>query len=355
MEKTLNKKAFILMALVGGAAQAQTTNVQIYGIMDAGVVHESGGVAGGITKITSGVGSASRIGFKGVEDLGNGMSAFFTLETGAKIDTGELDATNTIFNRQAFVGLKTTAGSVALGRQYTPWHSTLSQVADPFGTGFAGSSKMLFPDSGSNVRTSNTVTYAAPVTNGVNVDLAYSAGEQTTFAAGRQFGGDIGYANGPLTVRLAYNVKNSDVVPATNHTLARNTLLAANYDFKVVKLYAAYGADKGFNASLIPNLNAYAVKPTVSQDAVEYLLGLSAPLGNGKLMATVQHKNDKTALNQDASGWGVGYIYNLSKQTGLYASYGHISNKNGAGYTVTNNTESGTGNTGYNVGLRHSF
>jgi predicted porin len=179
-------------------------------------------------------------------------------------------------------------------------------------------------------------------------------------AAGRQYGGAIGYANGPLAVRLAYNAKNTDVVgtattPAVNHDLGRNTLLAANYDLHVVKLYAAYEVDKGFNAHLLANPNAYLVKATPSTDSDEILLGLSAPLGNGKLMASVMHLNDKTKYNQDASSWGIGYLYNLSKMTGLYAAYGHISNKNGAGYTVANNTESGTGNTGYNLGIRHVF
>ena len=74
---------------------------------------QRGGVASN-NKITSGAASASRIGFKGSEDLGGGMAAIFTLESGVKIDTGELDATNTLFNRQAFVGLKTTAGTVTL-------------------------------------------------------------------------------------------------------------------------------------------------------------------------------------------------------------------------------------------------
>jgi predicted porin len=356
MEKTLKKNALILLALVGGAAQAQS-NVTIYGITDAAFVGESGGVAGHQTKITSGAGSASRIGFKGEENLGDGMSAFFTLETGVKIDTGELDATNTIFNRQAFVGLKTEAGAVALGRQYTPWHSTLSGVADPFGTGYAGTSKNLIPDSGSNVRTSNTVSYASPkFSGGFDVSLAYSLGEQTTFSAGRQYGGAIGYAQGPLTVRLAYNAKNTDVAATgTSHDIGRNTLLAANYDFKVVKVYFGYEIDKGFNAHPLANPNAYAFKATASTDSNEILLGLSAPLGNGKLMASVMRANDKTKFNQDASSWGIGYVYDLSKRTGLYAAYGHINNQNGAGYTVANNTESGTGNTGYNIGIRHAF
>lgn len=355
----MKNKALIILALVGGAAQAQS-NVTIYGIADVAMVGESGGAVGHVNKETSGAASASRIGFRGVENLGNDLSAFFTLEAGVKMDTGEIDAAGTIFNRQALVGLKTKAGSVALGRQYTPYHTTLASVADPFGTGYAGTSKNLFPDSGTNIRNSNAVTYASPTVSGVDVALSYSMGEQTTFSAGRQYGGAIGYTQGPLVVRLAYNAKNTDVVgtattAAVNHDLGHNTLLAANYDLKVVKLFAAFEQDKGFNAHPLANPSAYTVKATPSTDSREFLLGLTAPLGNGTLMASVMHLNDKTRFNQDASSWGIGYNYALSKMTGLYAAYGHISNKNGAGYTVANNTESGTGNTGYNLGIRHAF
>ncbi len=357
----MKKSAALVLTLLSGAASAQTA-VSIYGIADAAFVGERGGTAGSLNKITSGAASASRLGFRGNEQLGDGLSAFFTLETGVKIDTGELDATNTIFNRQAFVGVRSdTAGAVALGRQYTPYHTTLV-AADPFGTGYAGTSKNLFPDNGTNVRTSNTVTYASPNMSGFSGDLAYSVGEQSVSSAGRQFGGSFGYANGPLWVRLAYNSKNTDVAPAigitaVNHSLGRNTLLAANYDLKFVKLYAAYEIDKGFNSATLGNSNnPYGgVKPTPSTDGAELLLGLSAPVGPGSVLFSVQHKNDKTSLNQDANEWGIGYLYPLSKRTNLYAAYAHIDNKNGAGYTVANNTESGTGNTGYNLGMRHSF
>ena len=340
---------------VSAAAQAQT-NVTIYGIMDAAFVGESGGVAGHVNKITSGAASASRLGFRGTEQLGEGLSAFFTLETGARIDTGTLDANNTIFNRQAFVGLKGKAGSVALGRQYTPWHQALAQVADPFGTGYAGTSKYLFPDSGANVRTSNTVTYSAPTVAGLTVDLAYSLGEQAHSADGRQYGAAIGYAKGPLNLRLAYNNKNAETLQPGGRT-GRNTLLAANYDLKIVKLYAGFNVDKGFNSAPLgnPNNPYGGTKPTASTDGRELLLGLSAPLGAGTLMASVMYKDDRSAFNQDASAWGIGYLYALSKRSGVYAAYGHINNKNGAGYTVANNSESGTGNTAYNLGLRHTF
>ena len=109
------------MIIAGFAASAHAqTNVTIYGLVDAGLVSERGGSAGSVTKVTSGIGSQSRLGFKGTEDLGNGLSAIFQLETGVKIDDGALDSANTIFNRQAYVGLKSKdAGTLTLGRQYT--------------------------------------------------------------------------------------------------------------------------------------------------------------------------------------------------------------------------------------------
>jgi len=358
----MKKAAFIAAAaLAAGGAHAQSA-VTIYGIVDAAIVGEHGGPTSVPTKVTSGAASASRIGFRGTEDLGGGLSAFFTLETGAKIDSGELDASNTIFNRQAFVGLQGRAGAVALGRQYTPYHLTLTAF-DPFGTGYAGTTKNLFPDSGTNVRTSNTITYKSPKLRGFDGELAYATGEQSqSSSAGRQFGGAVGYGNGPLAVRLAYNARNSDTgatgtVPAASHDMGRNALLAASWQFRWFKVSALYGADKGYNAS--PLWNYYTpskgVRPTASTDARDMLLGFTAPMGNGSLMFSTMHKHDRTAFNQDATSWGLGYLYSLSKRTGLYAAYAHISNKNGAAYTVANNTEAGTGPTGYNLGIRHTF
>lgn len=360
MNQKVIAAAVLACCATGASAQSAVT---IYGIADAAFVGERGGVAGNGNKIVGGAASASRIGFRGNEDLGNGMTALFTLETGVRLDTGALDAANTLFNRQAFVGLKTRAGTVTLGRQYTPWHNTLAQVADPFATGYAGTSKNLFPDSGTNVRTSNTIVYSAPATAGFTGQLAYSLGEQAgSSKAGRQVGAAVGYSAGPLNVSLAYNNKNNQVaaapgVPPVNRGSGRNTMLAANYDFKVVRVYAAFNVDKGFNSAPLPNTgNPFGgVAPTASIDGNEILLGLSAPVGTGTVLASMMRKDDKTAFNQDARAWGIGYLYPLSKRTNVYTAYGKVNNRNGAGYTVNNNSETGTGDSAFNLGLRHSF
>jgi len=353
-----NILAAAVLATCAGAASAQS-GVTIYGIVDAGVVHERGGFAGSTSKLSSGVGSYSRLGFRGTEDLGGGVSAIFNLESGFRIDTGEIDSTGTLFNRQAYVGLKSPMGTLTIGRQFTPWHNALLQVGDPFGTGFAGTSKNLFPDWGTNVRASNTLMYTAPPTMGITGELMYSAGEQFGSAsAGRQTGASVGYTVGALNLRLAYNNRNSTLgVTPELRGVGTNKLLAANYDFGVVKAYVAYSVDKGNNsAPLGTATNAFDRLPvTSSTDGNEVLLGVTAPIGTGTLMASVMRKNDKTVFNQDARAWGVGYLYPLSKRTSLYTAYGSIDNKNGAGYTVANNTEAGTGDRAFNLGVRHAF
>ena len=159
-----------------------------------------------------------------------------------------------------------------------------------------------------------------------------------------------------------YNNRNNDTVasgttPAADRENGKNTLLAVNYDFKVVKVFAAFERDKGLNSSPIPVANAfgYAVAPRASLEADDALLGVQVPVGSGKIIASWMNKNDKTANNQDARQWAVGYSHDLSKRTSAYVAYAKIDNKNGAGYTVGNNNEAGSGDTGFNLGIRHTF
>jgi general bacterial porin, GBP family len=358
------KKTLISVAVLGAMSSAAfaQSNVTIYGIVDAGIVSERGGKAGNVTKVSSGTANASRIGFRGTEDLGGGLSAIFTLETGYKVDDGQLDATNTLFNRQAFVGLRSaTAGTITIGRQYTPWYNALAQVADPFAAGLAGSAKNLFPANGANLRNSNAVVYQTPVFNGFSGEVFYGFGEQSESSAGRQVSAAVSYSNGPLNARLAYNNRNNDtatgIAPTVERGIGHNSLLAVNYDFTVVKVFAAYGANKGLNSSTLPNAAAYTTAPiTASLDTRNALLGVQVPVGpSGKLIASAIHTDDRESFNRDANQYAIGYMHDLSKRTAAYVSYAKIDNKNGASYTVGGNTEVGSGDSAFNVGLRHSF
>jgi GBP family porin len=341
------KKSLIALACASAfAGSANAQSLTTYGIVDMGFVGESGGTAGSIDKITSGAQSGTRLGFKGTEDLGNNMKALFVLETGIAADTGGFSAStasNIAFARQAFVGLQSDAGTLTLGRQYTPFFLTLNGVADPFASGLAGNAQNLIPHSG--IRMNNAVKYASPIFSGVSAEVAYGFGENTAGndKSGRNVGGSVGYSDGALSVRLAYHRANEAPTTATTISTLHDTstILAANYKFEVAKVFAAYSDND--------------VQISGRGKSRDLLIGVSVPFGNHTFIASYITKDGRSALNRDANQLGLGYTYALSKRTNLYAAWASIDNKNGAPYTVGNNSEPGSGDRAVNLGVRHTF
>ena len=359
------KKTWLALSLAGtiaaaGNAAAQS-NVTVYGIADAGIAFERGGAAGAQNKVTSGMASGARIGFKGVEDVGGGLSATFLLENGFAFDTGAAGQGGLLFGRQAYVGLVSkAAGTLLFGRQYTLDYVTLG-FADPFALGLAGDAKNLGAVSGnSSGRMDNSLKYISPALSGLSIELAWAPGEVAGApqSAGRQYGAALAYAGGPLAVRLSQHTRNNDTATVANAANASNLLLGAVYDFAVAKAYGAYGRAKGPNSSPLRNAaNPYGAKsaPVASKDSSYLMLGMSVPMGPHTWIASWTRKDDRAAANQDASQLALGYRYALSRRTDLYAAYGRIANDNGAGYTVGSSIEAGSGDRGMNLGMRHNF
>jgi len=198
------------IALLAGPATAQSS-VTIFGLLDVGLVHESGGAAGASNKLTSGISNGSRLGIKGVEELGNGWAALFMLESGLQLDTGATGQGGVLFGRQSYVGLRTPAGTVTVGRQHTPHFDTLV-LADPFSSGLTGDAKNLLPSSGeASTRMTNSVKFSSVNIGGWQGELAFASGEGNAGSrGGRQFGGALGYTAGALNVRLGYHYRNTD-------------------------------------------------------------------------------------------------------------------------------------------------
>lgn len=328
------KKSFLALAVLGafaGAANAQT-NVSIYGIVDAGLVREFG-TGPSTLKLTSGVRNGSRLGFKGTEDLGGGLSAVFQLENGFNTDTGTMGQGGLLFGRQAYVGLSSkSAGTVTFGRQYAPIFLSQDSI-DPFGTGLAGALTNVM---GTAVRVNNAIKYSSMNVAGFSADVMYGLGEVAgNTSASRTIGLGLNYANGPVAVTLAHNNANN----ATDTNKTKLTLLGGTYDLGVAKLHAGFQSEKD-DAAL---------------DARDWLLGASAPVGAGSVMASYIRRNDRTAANNDADQIALGYVYNLSKRTNLYTSIARIKNDNAAAFTVGNATEGGSTNKAFNVGVQHRF
>ena len=348
--------ALATLAALSNCASAQS-GISISGMVDMGLVREWGGAAGPVSKISSGVENGSRIVFKGNEDLGDGNSAIFHLESGFQSDTGALGQGGLLFGRQAYVGLASQRlGTLTLGRQYTPNYLIMAGVADPFAAGLAGVFSSVFANSGSRVN--NSVKYVTPRVKGVFAEVLYGAGEVAgDNNAGSAAGAALGYSQGKLNARLGYAWRDNDTATLKNRGSARNALFAFNYDFTVVKLFFAYGVNRGLNSAQLPNANAYgqAAAPALSIASNDVLLGATVPFQGGRIIATAVRKDDRSANNQDASLLALGYSYNLSKRTDLYVAYGHIDNRNGAGYTVNSAIDIGSGNRAFNLGIRHLF
>ncbi|TFV96594.1 porin [Oxalobacteraceae bacterium OM1] len=341
------KKSLLALAVFGafaGAASAQT-NVTIYGVIDAGITRETGAPAGDVWKLATGVQSGNRIGFKGSEDLGAGLKANFTLENGFDADTGALRQGGRLFGRQAWVGLSGNFGAVNFGRQYNPLFVALDSI-DPFGTGLAGHIDTIFNPS--NVRTDNAITYSAPGNlGGFTFSGMYALGEQPgDNKRGRTYGLSVGYANGPINVVLAYDNNNAIATPTTTNAI-KLTMLGGTYDFGVAKLHAAYETEKS----------------DAGADFRDWMIGASAPLGAGNVIATYARKNDRAAAgNAGSKLYALGYTYNLSKRTNFYTAYGHVNN-DAAGTAFVGDASSGgipataggPNTSGFNIGIRHKF
>jgi predicted porin len=217
-------------------------------------------------------------------------------------------------------------------------------------------SNNLMPPTG--FRAANSVLVRSADVNGFSGDLMYVVGEIAgNNAAGRALGGSFGYSGGPLNARIAFHRKNNDTATLVNTDPARNMLVGANYDFRVVRAYAGYEVNKGLNSAPLNNGAAVfgGAAPLASTDSRNLLLAGALPFGPSTLVASYVRMDDRTVHNQDAQQIGLAYMYAFSKRSDVYTSYAVIRNHNGAAYTEGNSEEPGTGNRQFTVGLRHRF
>jgi predicted porin len=400
------KKSLLALAVLGafaGAAQAQSS-VTIYGIVDTGVTYTSkaqtpaGGTnTGSKFALNSGNIQGSRIGFKGVEDLGGGLSAVFNLETGFTNDNGGLQGSDAVtgsnlFRRKSVVGLAGGFGSVLVGRQ-TDWADTISAytgVAD-FGGVIQNSGSALNRLQGT--RTNNSISYTTNNLAGFTANVLYGFGEtagKTT--AGQSFGLGVKYDNGPLGLGANYyqskagpTPSDASIIPATATTATLSTTaantgntavkvfnLVASYQFGPARVYGNWSRvkqDLNTQANLAglatPVALTAANRVTTatlanSRKSDQFELGTAYSLTPSlKLLAAVEYTtanfdglNGKGKLTQ----YNIGTDYWLSKRTDLYAFVSNLRAKDmknpGAYGDTTGNDASQTAVT---VGIRHKF
>lgn len=353
------QKKLIALAIAGLASTAAfaQSNVTVYGRVDYGYVSQSGN-SGGVQNVNSkqmfasGVAAGSRLGFKGSEDLGNGLKAIFETEFGTGIDQTAAGTTAaTWVNRHSYVGLTGGFGTAIGGRVDGVRYGIFNKY-DAFAGGTVGNFTQMTPQVD---RADNAIAYISPVfAGGFTVTAAYATNIAGPEAAGNV--GDsrlntlaVGYANGPISVDLDYEtVKTVEATAITGDTKTTVTTLAGSYDFGVVKLSGLWDTFKTRN-----NLTG-----TDTVDFRNYFISLKAPFA-GKFVAkaTYGQVNDKLVANNDASKWGIGIDYQLSKRTTIYADYGSIKNDNTAAYQVSAaaNANGNNGVKGFDIGVGHNF
>jgi predicted porin len=318
------KKSLLALAALtafAGAASAQSS-VTLYGRVDLSVAKNLGSDAKSLQN-----GSGSRLGLRGSEDLGGGLSALFNIEHRFNADTGESQnfglnggANNRFWGARSLVGLKGGFGQVVFGREYTTAFLGTQLWADPWGWDTVAAQSAITGLGGiAKVRNDSSITY--------NVAAGgFSFGIQTAEATdtinnyqAKPLNFNVGYAGGPLRASFGYE--------KTGREGAGNEKMwsaAVSYNLGMIKPGFYYGKGTALNGA----------------DHKGMMFTATAPMGSGEFRASYGNlkANDTTVAKIIA----LGYHYNMSKRTTLYVDF-------------ANNSELNDNKSGYDVGIKHNF
>ena len=420
MKKTL----IAVAALSAMAASAMAANVTVYGVIDTGFhfMHSSPKWSVNVPNVkpnkpnkstnkfdmATGQNSGSRLGFKGVEELGNGMKVGFILENGFKSDTGADNDARLAFRREANLYVMTDFGTLSLARvgalTSTAGSYNLAKYT-PFGGGWADSTlKQADFMLGDRARMDNTVTYVSPSFAGVKAYAQYSFQRGGKETAGnerqndRYAGFGLTFDQGDFSTALVVDSVLYNYA-ATNKKDSIGVTWGASYNFGVAKVFAQaqYGKHEnafGFkNSDVLGALKAYSkdlgilgednvvqsIKVTNDEGVKGYglSLGMTAPVAGGTFMAQVNYLDTKSVgdifgegYDEDGSAvpgatakatgkaknWGaaVAYSYSLSKRTTAYTYASFTQLKKTWSYEAAE-AENKTKNTEVGIGLIHKF
>lgn len=348
------KKIVHLIAVAAALAPAiafAQTNVTVYGRIDLTVdsVKDDALAAGRVTKM---VDNASRLGFKGTEELGSGLKAVFGAEMGYSADTGSFASSVNQF-RNTYVGLTGNFGAFAMGRldssnpTGSPLYSQVTKNID-FVAHDAGAPGFSTKILNARNRVSNAIGYMSPTFNGFNARARYyQQGPDTIAAPGTGLGvvseGDfksidlgLNYENGPFTAGIGYGQDRKRGTPQPANDFRNKWQVVGSYDFKVVNTYAFYGRDR------------YAQTTGATRDSVNYwLVGGTVPFGGPHSVTTNYMRRDvQSDRNGQIRKFQIGYTYAFSKRTKFFALY----DNDNANSNLPNATVSV-----FSTGIQHNF
>lgn len=355
-----NRLTLVAAAVMGlpSAAMSQTSSVEIYGRLDLSVNVQK-------TSSTATTASQSRtfvspdtpwLGFRGVEDLGGGLRAFFKMEHGFNADTGTAASPvpGQFWNREVYVGLgSNTLGSLQLGSQFTP-SLYLTARLDPFRRSNTGAIFPMFQQGlagplGYTAAFNNSAQYISPSLGGLQAKVLLAASEGAA-PGGRPLSTALEYTMGNrFFAGLSYDkVKIAGAavgLPAQPTADLVTTQAGLTYRFDALKLHGYY----------------IKTKPDGGVGMTGAMLGVSVPVGVGEIAGSVQRRDADDAANSDAQTIALQYSHFLSKRTLVYVGGARQTNKGNATFGVWPSrleaglTPAGADVNGYQAGIRHYF
>jgi predicted porin len=346
------KKSLLALAVLGafaGVASAQST-VTLSGTVDLSAKYVKNTGSDRRYSLSQDGINSSQLVFSGKEDLGGGLWAGFTLNSGVNADTGT--SNSKFWNRRSTVSLGGNFGEIRLGHDYTPtfWNNTFY---DAFGTnGLGDSSHVGQLLTGTFVRADNSITYWLPPNlGGFNGEVMVAASEGAATNPGRYVGGRFGFAAGPVDAGIAFAEQRFDAL--AGHPQQKTFNVGGSYDLGVVKLLGYYDRDTLSYAGVDKKENRFSISAVI-------------PFGQSEVHVGYDYsKLDSNGINTKVDEFAATYQYNLSKRTALYATAARLNNKNGTANSVTSGSSqtaapagaagSSLKSTGAEFGLRHLF
>ena len=396
METILKKSLAVLASAVFIPAAYSQSSTSVYGLVDLSIGHTtiSGGAAqpsGGTpfssrqsqTRMDSGLAAGSRLGFKGVEDLGGGLNVRFQLEMGIAADTGGLNQGGLAWGRMAYLGIGEQGWSLTAGRLLTPMHSALA-TSEALAGGYWGNitseAQGVYEAIGSTPG-NGSFQLGARADNAIQLTLNQgawtahaiaSAGNENQRGTGRYLSVVVNYQSGPLKANAAIakiRQNAEQIIDSATPEWQTSWMIGGSYDFGAVALYTGLyqftGPKNRSNLSSLATVGAAGANPQAFSWNKNKLawIGVKVPVFSGNLMTQIARETYPYTGNPDGKStiFAVAYEYPLSKRTTTYASYGQVRNNARArtplygAIPVVGPNGFGADARGLSVGLRHTF
>jgi general bacterial porin, GBP family len=342
------KKLVLATALAALATTVSAQNVQIYGIIDAGFQNHDNGTDS-YTRGSDNALATSRLGFRGSEDLGNGIKANFQLEAQLNPSSGSMGsttvATNETFNREAWVGISSTSlGELRIGRQDVTYAQDIDTGTSQFNNFGNRAINGTSIELGSDVK--NTVKYITPKIGGFYAQAGWASANNvgsTTDTSGDHKGALVGYDDGRLKLFAGFHKVDATAAAGDRDFRA----FGAAYDLGYAQVGVTYAEGDVNNANGADNKS--------TQGSVR------VPLGNGFAAHAVYAvaKDGAQSTDGEGKGYTVGVTKALSKRTTLYAAYTAVDNEANAKMYMAGQgaapATAGLDTKTMYVGLAHSF